>query len=114
MMATRTFLSRLAGGIVLAIAVSTSALAAGDFALASCKGWNGTVVERNGINTRSASMRGIITKADIQEYCERDPGGETRQYGGKLTVAQCVAKYMREEGKAKLYAEANCSAGTIS
>jgi hypothetical protein len=64
----------------------TPAAAAGDFPVASCKTWNGTVVELSGINTSTAIMRGIITRADIQEYCERDPGGETKAYGGKLTT----------------------------
>ena len=67
----------------LAIALLTfanlPARAAGDFPLASCKGWNGTVVERDGIDTTHATMRGIVTKADLQEYCERDPGGKTRR-----------------------------------
>lgn len=90
------------------------ARAAGDFPLASCKGWNGTVVERDGIDTARATMRGVITKADLQEYCERDPGGETKEYGGKLTTAQCVANYLRSEGQATMTAEANCRAGTVS
>ena len=88
--------------------------AAGDFPLASCKGWNGTVVERDGIDTTHATMRGIVTKADLQEYCERDPGGETKQFGGKLTTAQCVVNYLRSEGRATMAAEANCRAGTVS
>ncbi|AWN55349.1 hypothetical protein DK412_01695 [Methylobacterium sp. 17Sr1-1] len=90
------------------------ARAAGDFALASCKGWNGTIVEREGIDTASARMRGIVTKADLQEYCERDPGGETRQSGGRLTVKQCVEKYLRQEARAALSAQANCRTGVIS
>ncbi|WP_345821625.1 hypothetical protein ABC766_07170 [Methylobacterium fujisawaense] len=91
----------------------TPTLAAGDFPLASCKGWNGTVVERDGIDTARAAMRGIVTKADLQEYCERDPGGETKQFGGKLTTAQCVASYLRSEGRATMTAEANCRTGTV-
>ncbi|MEN3237856.1 hypothetical protein PUR29_30680 [Methylobacterium ajmalii] len=102
----------------LAIALLTFAIlparAAGDFPLASCKGWNGTVVERDGIDTTHATMRGIVTKADLQEYCERDPGGETKQFGGKLTTAQCVANYLRSEGRATIAAQANCKAGTVS
>jgi len=58
-------------------------------------------------------MKGIITKADLQEYCERDPGGETRQYGGKLTIGQCVANYLKSEARTELVAKANCRAGTI-
>lgn len=103
--------------VFLAVACMTAAspaMAAGDFPLASCKGWNGTVTERDGIDTARATMRGVITKADLQEYCERDPGGETKAYGGKLTKAQCVTKYLREEGGSPLSAEADCRAGTVS
>ena len=91
----------------------TPTLAAGDFPLASCKGWNGTVVERDGIDTARATMRGIVTKADLQEYCERDPGGETRAFGGKLTKAQCVAKYLPETSGIALSSRANCETGTV-
>jgi hypothetical protein len=93
---------------------SNVAHAAGDFPLASCKGWDGTIVERDGINTAAAHMRGIITKADLQEYCERDPGGETKQYGGKLTVRQCVERYVQQESRATMFAQANCRTGAIS
>src|SRR4051794_24715547 len=89
------------------------ALAAGDFPLASCKGWNGTVVERNGIDTPAATMRGIITKADLQEYCERDPGGETKEFGGNLTTAQCVTKYFLSDSRVQLAASANCRTGVV-
>ncbi len=71
------------------------------------------MIERDGIDTTSAVMREIITKADIQEYCERDPGGETKQYGGKLTIAQCVTSYLKSEGKTRLAARANCRIGFV-
>ncbi|MBB3020415.1 hypothetical protein FHR70_003496 [Microvirga lupini] len=87
--------------------------AGGDFPVASCKSWNGTVVERLGIDTSAATMRGIITKADLEEYCERDPGGETKQYGGKLTTGQCVSRYQKTERNIVLAAQADCRAGTI-
>ncbi|MCJ2052829.1 hypothetical protein [Methylobacterium sp. J-070] len=104
----------LAGTLAALILTLPPAYAAGDFPLASCKGWNGTVTERDGIDTAHATMRGIVTKADLQEYCERDPGGETKQYGGKLTKAQCVEGYLRTETRAVLSADANCRAGTVS
>lgn len=63
---------------------------AGDFPIASCKSWNGTVVERSCIDTSRAVLKGIVTKADNQEDCERDPGGVTVQHGGNLSVSQCV------------------------
>ncbi|MDO9425199.1 MAG: hypothetical protein Q7T93_00020 [Methylobacterium sp.] len=93
------------------MSIGTS-LAAGDFPVASCKSWNRTVVERNGIDPARASMRGIVTKADLQEYCERDPGGETKFYGGKLTTAQCVAGHLRKEART-MASEADCKAGTV-
>jgi len=85
-----------------------------DFPVASCKSWNGTVMELSGVDTTRAAMSGSVTKPDIQEYCQRDPGGETRQHGGKLTVSQCVDNYLREVGKTDLVSEANCQAGNIS
>ncbi|MCP1558845.1 UNVERIFIED_ORG: hypothetical protein M2438_002935 [Methylobacterium sp. SuP10 SLI 274] len=100
--------------VAASVLASGPSWAAGDFPLASCKGWNGTVVERDGIDTARALMRGIVTKADLQEYCERDPGGETKEFGGKLTKPQCVARYLRTESRTALTAEANCRTGTIS
>ncbi|KMO34398.1 hypothetical protein VQ02_19180 [Methylobacterium variabile] len=107
---------RLLRAVLLAASAfaAPAAHAAGDFALASCKGWNGTIVEREALDTSSARMRGIITKADLQEYCERDPGGETKQNGGKLTVKQCVDKYLRQEARTELSAQANCRTGVVS
>lgn len=97
----------------LSVASPVAALAAGDFPVASCKSWNGTVVERDGIDTARASMRGIVTKADLLEYCERDPGGETKATGGRMTTAQCVAKYLRQEARTSMMSEANCRTGTV-
>ena len=114
-MPVRTALNRvLRWSALITVALPVpNAWAAGDFPIASCKSWNGTIVERNAIDTPSANMRGIITKADLQ-YCERDPGGETRAYGGRLTTAECVAKYMREESRAQVFSRANCRTGTIT
>lgn len=100
--------------ITAILAMLSPALAAGDFPLASCKGWSGTITEREGIDSNRASMAGIVTKADFHEYCERDPGGETTAYGGSLTTAQCVKKHMAESGKTKLSATANCSSGVLT
>jgi hypothetical protein len=58
---------------------SGQVLASSSFPVASCAGWSGTAVEQDGIDTPSATMTGMVTKADLQEYCERDPGGETKQ-----------------------------------
>ena len=92
----------------------SSAFAFGDFPLASCKSHDGTIIEKSGVNTSKALIKGIITKADIQEYCERDPGGSTIQYGGKETVAMCVEKIYRKEKDKQLIATANCSTQVLT
>ena len=95
--------------------VSTgSAYAFGDYPLASCAGNNGTIVEKANVNTDRAFIKGIITKADIQEYCERDPGGITLNFGGKLTVRQCVEQEYRKKKDTYFETTANCAAKTLS
>jgi hypothetical protein len=93
---------------------SSPAFAFGDFPLASCKSHDGTITEKSGINTSKALIKGMITKADIQEYCERDPGGSTITYGGKETFAMCVEKIYREEKDTQLIAIANCSTQVLT
>lgn len=99
--------------IGLPICVASPGLASGDFPHASCKTWNGTIVAISGVNTRNASMTGIITPADVQEYCERDPGAETVQFGGKLTTAQCVERYFAKLRNLKLLVRADCARATV-
>ncbi|MBB4114534.1 MULTISPECIES: hypothetical protein [Rhizobium] len=102
---------------LLSVALFTfglSAAQAADFPLASCAGWNGTLISRTGIDSSTAVMEGKLTRADFQEYCKRDPGHETRAHGGKLTVKQCVAMYTKESGKDTFHSTANCSEGTLS
>ena len=88
--------------------LSSSAYAA-DFPLASCGGWGATLVQRTGVDSKQALITGIVTQADFTEYCERDPGGETIKYGGKLTVEQCISQYQREVGNQAYRSVANCS-----
>ena len=83
------------------------------FPLASCKAADGTITRISGRNTSKASLWGRIAEIDIREECVRDPGGVTTQYGGKLTVNQCVQQLMRGREKERLYAEANCDTGAI-
>jgi len=98
----------------LCLCLTTPSLAFGDFPHSSCKTWNGTVVAMSGIDTSHARMSGIITRADVKEYCDRDPGEETVQYGaGKLTIAQCVARYFRKLQHVKLLARADCARATV-
>ncbi|ARO28509.1 hypothetical protein NXC14_CH00501 [Rhizobium sp. NXC14] len=87
---------------------------AADFPLASCAGWNGTLVSMTGTDSSTAVMEGKVKQADFREYCERDPGGETIAHGGKLTVKQCVAAYTKTNGKDTYRSTANCRKGTLS
>lgn len=98
----------------LTIIPSHVAKAATDFPLASCAGWDGTINEIEGKNTELALMRGTVTRVDLTEYCERDPGGETKKNGGRLSTSQCVAKYLAEEGSAQLTATADCKRGLLT
>jgi len=91
----------------------SAGVAAGDFPLASCKGWNATLTERIGVNSVNAVLRGITTQADFAEYCLRDPGGETIAYGGKLTVDQCALKYLHQSGGQQFSASANCETKSL-
>jgi len=79
----------------------------------SSKGWQSTVVKIEGVNTSKALAVGEVKQPDAAEYCERDPGGMTKRYGGKLTKEQCIEQILREE-KGKLYsASADCPRKTI-
>ena len=62
------------------------------------------VFSRNG----HASAKGQITEADFLEYCERDPGGETIPYGGKLTVRQCAQREQTTTSERTFVSRANC------
>jgi peptidoglycan hydrolase-like protein with peptidoglycan-binding domain len=99
--------------VAIALTAAPAVYAAGDYPVASCKSWNGTITEKSGINSKSATLRGIVTKADIQEYCDRDPGGMTRNYGGKLTPEQCVLQIQNEIGRVDLATTADCNSGAL-
>ena len=79
----------------------------------SDKGVQATVVSIAGQETRSARVVGRVTRADALEYCQRDPGGETRQYGGRLTIPQCTDQYLRSERGRTYAAFADCVARTL-
>ncbi|MCJ2023986.1 hypothetical protein [Methylobacterium sp. J-067] len=57
-------------------------------------------------------MRGITTKADMQEYCERDSGVVIGHYGGKSTKAHRLECCLRTGSRAPLSADANRRNGT--
>ena len=82
------------------------------FPLASCKGWNGTINVMDGLNSTKATMTGHVLAKDLREYCTRDPGGETTNYGGKLSIDQCVAKYLAQKND-PLKTTANCETGDL-
>lgn len=105
--------SRLSIIGVMLFGLSPSAYAA-DFPLASCSGWNATLVQRTGVDSKQAIITGIVTQADFAEYCERDPGGETTRYGGKLTVEQCISQYQQQIGNQTYRSIANCSTRALT
>ena len=96
------------------VLIPSVAMSSGDFPLASCKSWNGTITGMSGVGSTFATMTGVVTKADIKEYCRRDPGGETVKYGGKLSINSCIRKYMAETGGVELISTANCKTGALS
>ncbi len=98
----------------LALCLPLTCLAAAKDFYLSTKGYSAEIVKVSGKNSEDATMVGVVVKSGAKEYCTRDPGGVTTQYGGKLSVAQCVAQVLQEE-KGKLYsANANCLKKTIS
>jgi hypothetical protein len=99
---------------VLSLTANSRAEAGGNFPLASCKGWDGTIVSISGVNSRKALLKGRVTRSNIREYCERDPGGETVQFGGKQTVDECVENYYDEVKQKSVTSIADCSQGSLT
>lgn len=80
----------------------------------SAKGCQATITRLEGVNSSKALAVGEVKRENAQEYCDRDPGGVTTQYGGKLTQEQCIQKVLQEE-KGKLYSvSADCPRKTIT
>jgi hypothetical protein len=84
-----------------------------DFPLVS-KMWGATIIKIEGINTSKAMAVGEVKYQNAKEYCDRDPGGETKQYGGKLTKEQCIQKVLREEEGKIHYLSADCKTRTLA
>lgn len=99
--------------VAASCAQSSPAFSFGDYPIASCKSWNGTIRKTRGQDSQHAAMAGVITVDDFREYCQRDPGGETTEYGGKLTVDECVQKYEAEMKDKRVRSIADCQRGTI-
>ena len=86
-------------GLLVFLGFDGKAAMAEEFPLSS-KGWQATVVQIEGVNSSKALAVGEVKRNNAEEYCERDPGGITQQYGGKLTKGQCVQQVMaKEQGK---------------
>ncbi len=99
-------------GLLVSLTCSTKTAMAEEFPLSS-KGWQATIVNIEGVNSSKALAVGKVNRANAEEYCERDPGGITTQYGGKLTKEQCLQKVLAKE-QGKLYsASADCPRKTI-
>lgn len=80
----------------------------------SAKGVEATLAQITGVDTDHAFAIGQITAADQLEYCERDPGGETGQYGGKLTNQQCVVMNTAHTKQTDFDSFANCLSKTVT
>jgi len=74
----------------------------------TAKGVQATLTELDGVDTDHASAKGQITQADFMEVCERDPGAETIEYGGKLTVRQCAQREQITTSERSFVSRANC------
>ena len=82
-----------------------------NFPLASCKGWDGTVTERSGIDTENALMRGVVTKANVEEYCNRIVPEDKPARDD--AVLECTQDTVPVATKAQLSARANCQNATL-
>ena len=80
----------------------------------SAKGVEATLAQITGVDTDHAFAIGQITAADQLEYCERDPGGDTSHYGGKLTIQQCVVMNTAHTKQTDFDLFANCLSKTVT
>ena len=80
----------------------------------SSKGVQATLVQIDGVDTNHASAMGRTKLADQFEYCERDPGGETVQYGGRLTIEQCARENEATSDHREYRSNADCRAKTVT
>lgn len=83
-----------------------------EFPLASCKGWNGTIVSASRKNTESAVIIGTVTRDNIKEYCVRtyDNGDGTDK---SALVTKCMRETITESAGANVSATANCLTGRM-
>ena len=94
-------------GLVVMLLIGQPSAWSEDFPL-SIKGWQATLTRLEGVNTSKALAVGQVRDQNAREYCERDPGGITTRYGGKLSQEQCIQDVLRQE-QGKLYSvSADC------
>lgn len=80
----------------------------------STHGYQATIIKLEGITSSKALAVGEVKQENAKESCERDAGGDTIQYGGKLTIEQCIQEVLKNE-KGKLYSiSADCPRKTIT
>jgi len=80
----------------------------------SSKGVQATLTSIDGVDTDHASATAMTTPADFMEYCERDPGGETKEHGGELSIKQCAVQEQATMRAKPLATEADCKAKTVT
>ena len=80
----------------------------------SSKGPGAKIIFYSGLDSADALIIGQIQAQDAQEFCDRDPGGQTVRGGGKWTIGQCVEEILNDARGEKYYARANCIKNTLS
>lgn len=72
------------------------------------KMYGATIIKIQNIDSDDALAIGEVRRPNAEEFCERDPGGLTKKYGGKLTFQQCVDYILKKERGRKVSATADC------
>lgn len=107
-----TLITSLAATAITIYANPAQTQTSSDFPLASCAGWNGTLLSKSGIGTAKAEILGVVTKANIQEYCERiHDNGDDKTLAGR--VAKCMRETVPEHAGETISATANCTKGEM-
>lgn len=78
---------------------------AGDYAVASCKTWNGTITQARNQNTSKAEMTGVVSDGDIMEYCMRSSAPQN--------YTKCLNETRITTKTSELYTVANCQDSTM-
>lgn len=75
---------------------------------------NATLTSLTGVDTAEAAMSGRVTRADAQEFCERDPNGDSARSSVDECVSATLASETAEGATGAHMASADCVAGTLS